>query len=120
MWVLTLWAWRAIAASRAASSTASCASRKAFSEHLASITNTAPPGRRTFTSGRRRPSSLSTLNCSSKSNFRARPAAQGRGQLARLGLGGGRGGEHLGDLGLEGAGFLSARLLRGGGLRLEL
>ena len=58
-WPRTLCTWRRPGGVAAASSAASWTSRKAFSEHLASITNRPPPGRRTVTSGRRRPSSVS-------------------------------------------------------------
>ena len=74
MCCLMLAEWRTMQASRAASSVASIASMKAVVEHLASITNTPPPGRRTFTSGRRRPSSVSMLNCSRKSKRAVSPA----------------------------------------------
>ncbi len=75
MCVFSDWAWRTRACSRAASSAASWASRKALSEALASMAKTPPPGMRTLTSGRRRPSSVSRLNCSSKSKRLVRPAA---------------------------------------------
>ena len=55
------------------SSTSSQASRKALSEHLASMTSLRPPGRLTTTSGRSRPSSPSTETSVWKSTHSAQP-----------------------------------------------
>ncbi len=115
------------------------------------MTNTPPPGRRTTTSGRSAPPAASTVDLLveidvgsqaghlqhiaqhllAPAPLHPRPAAQGGGELARLVLGGHRGGQQLGDLRLAAPPVSSARafsaavtcgleLGQGVGHRLEL
>ena len=103
------------------------------------MTKTPPPGRRTTTSGRRRPSSFSgdlfvevealgqagrlqhvAQHLLAPAALHAGAAAQRRRELARLVLGRGRGLQQGCDLRLQPAGLLGAGLLGGGHLLLEL